>query len=236
MTERKIVVSKDGPYIVSGGIPLALSRIVPNEEGYSWEWLEEGKFDVGEVYRLCRCGRSENKPFCDDTHLKTGFDGTETATRQPFSSKAKAYVGPTLELGDAKEFCASARFCHPGGKIWFLVGLADPAAGELAMREAAHCPSGRLVLRDKERGGELEDELEPSIWVVEDTPLGCSGPVWVRGSVRIESKDGTPYERRNRITLCRCGASNNKPFCNGGHAIIKFRDGLVDLVRSSTVR
>ena len=232
----KIVVSKDGPYVVSGGIPLVLQKIVLNEEGYSWDWSEERRFEVGPSYKLCRCGRSENKPFCDDTHLKIGFDGTETATRQPLSAQAKTYEGPTLELTDAKVLCASARFCHPGGKIWSLVGQADSASRELAIREAAHCPSGRLVLRDREGGGVLEDVLEPSICVVEDTPLGCSGPLWVRGGIGIESEDGKPYEKRNRATLCRCGASKNKPFCDGSHAVVKFRDGLVDLTRSPNVR
>ncbi|MGH9998927.1 MAG: CDGSH iron-sulfur domain-containing protein [Nitrosopumilaceae archaeon] len=39
--------------------------------------------------------------------------------------------------------------------------------------------------------------------------------------------DGTQYEKRNRVTLCRCGASSNKPFCNGSHASIKFNDGML---------
>ena len=232
----KIVVSKDGPYVVSGGVPLLLQRIVPNEEGYSWDWLEVKRFDAGESYKLCRCGRSGNKPFCDDTHLKTGFDGTETAPRVAFGDLAKVYDGPALGLADAQAFCASARFCHAGGKIWSLVEEDDAAARELAIREAAHCPSGRLVLHEMETGKVLEERLGPSISVVEDSPLGCSGPLWVRGGIRIESEDGTPYEQRNRVTLCRCGASKNKPFCNGGHAVVKFRDGLVELARSPVVR
>jgi CDGSH-type Zn-finger protein len=232
----KIVVSNDGPYIVSGGVPLVLCRIVSNEEGYSWDWLEEREFSAGPVYKLCRCGRSGNKPFCDDSHLKEGFDGTETASRQPFSAQAKTYGGPTLELADFKVLCASARFCHPGGNIWSLVTKADPASRDLAIREAARCPSGRLVLRDREGGGEIKDAFEPSICVVEDSPLGYSGPLWVRGEIRVESEDGKPYELRNRATLCRCGASKNKPFCNGGHAVVKFRDGLVDLAPSEKVR
>ena len=236
MHTLNIVVSKDGPYVVSGGVPLALQKIVPNEEGYSWDWSEVMKFDPGADYKLCRCGRSGNKPFCDDSHIKAGFDGTETAVRQPFSAQAKAYDGMTLRLADAKALCASARFCHPGGRIWSLVGQADPAARELAIREAAHCPSGRLALYDKVSRNELEEEFEPSIIVVEDSPLGCSGPLWVRGGIGIESEGGQPYERRNRVTLCRCGASRNKPFCNGGHAVVKFRDGLVDLARSPIVR
>jgi CDGSH-type Zn-finger protein len=89
-----------------------------------------------------------------------------------------------------------------------------------------HCPSGRLTLHDKKTGKEIEDKLSPSIAVIEDPPLKCSGPLWVRGGITIESHDGKRYETRNRVTLCRCGASQNKPFCDGSHASIKFNDGL----------
>jgi len=107
----------------------------------------------------------------------------------------------------------------------------DPEVRKLVIREANHCPAGRLVLHDKKSGEEIEHKLPPSIGVVEDPALGCSGPHWVRGGIRIESADGTPYEVRNRVTLCRCGASANKPFCNGSHASIRFRDGLVEFVK-----
>ena len=40
----------------------------------------------------------------------------------------------------------------------------------------------------------------------------------------MESADGTTYEIRNRVTLCRCGASQNKPFCDGSHWEVEFRD------------
>lgn len=107
----------------------------------------------------------------------------------------------------------------------------DPKARDLTIREANHCPAGRLVVQDKKTGKEIEHKLPPSIGVVEDPALVCSGPLWVRGEIQAESEDGMPYEIRNRVTLCRCGTSNNKPFCNGSHASIKFRDGLVEFVR-----
>jgi CDGSH-type Zn-finger protein len=229
---RKIVVSKDGPYIVSGDVPLSMQIITPNKEGFSWEWKEGKTFETKREYSLCRCGRSKTKPFCDSTHTKIRFDGTETATRRPFVRQAEVFEGPSLVLRDAEELCAFARFCDPGGKIWSLIEQTDdPEARKLVIREANHCPAGRLVVLDKETGQVIEQKLPPSIGVVEDPALGCSGPLWVRGGITIESADGTPYEVRNRVTLCRCGVSVNKPFCNGSHASIRFRDGLVEFVR-----
>ena len=107
----------------------------------------------------------------------------------------------------------------------------DPQVRKLVIREANQCPSVRLVVRDKKTGQELEQMLPASIGVVEDPALGCSGPLWVRGGITIESSDGTPHEISNKVTLCRCGMSVNKPFCNGSHASIKFKDGLVEFDR-----
>jgi CDGSH-type Zn-finger protein len=225
---KKIIVSKDGPYLVSGNIPLSVQIITPNKEGFSWDWKQGKTFDTKSDYELCRCGSSKTKPFCDGTHRAIRFDGKLTATRTPFARQAEIFDGPTLTLSDAENLCAFARFCDPGGKIWSLIQETDnPKARELAVREANHCPAGRLVVHDKKTRREVEDKLQPSIGVIEDPALGCSGPLWVRGGITIESEDGKPYEVRNRVTLCRCGSSNNMPFCNGSHASIKFKDGVV---------
>jgi CDGSH-type Zn-finger protein len=223
----RIVVSKNGPYLVSGGIPVEVQTIRPNAEGLSWDWEKGRTFDAPAEYQLCRCGHSGHKPFCDGTHAKIQFDGTETASRQPYDRQAEVQEGPTLELRDAEVLCAFARFCDPGGKIWALVPASDdPASRDLAIREGQRCPGGRLVLRDRTTRETFEPKLPPSIGVVEDPALKCSGPLWVRGGIRVESANGVPYEIRNRVALCRCGASANKPFCNGSHASIRFRDGI----------
>jgi CDGSH-type Zn-finger protein len=228
MQERKIVVTKDGPYVVSGDVTISIQTITPNNDGMSWEWKEGKTFDSKSGVALCRCGHSKNAPFCDSTHTRIGFDGRETASRVPYARQAETTEGPTLILSDAENLCAFARFCDPGGKIWSLIERTDePEVRELVIREAMHCPAGRLVLHDKKTQKEVEHPLPASIGVVEDPKLGCSGPLWVRGAITVESHDGKRYEKRNRITLCRCGASENKPFCNGAHASIKFADGLL---------
>ena len=223
----KIVVNPHGPYRVVGGVPLSVQTITPNERSESWDWVEGRKFPAAEEYFLCRCGQSKNKPFCDNSHLAAGFVGQETASRRPVERQSEHFDGPTHTLSDDEQLCAFARFCDPGGKIWALMERTDdPKVRELVIRESFHCPAGRLVLKDKSTGKFLEPELPPSIGLVEDTELECSGPLWVRGGIRVESANGTPYEIRNRMTLCRCGMSTNMPFCNGSHASIRFQDGL----------
>jgi CDGSH-type Zn-finger protein len=225
---QRIIISENGPYLVYGDIPLSIQEIVPNEEGQSWDWKEGKQFKTASTYSLCRCGQSANKPFCDSSHKRIAFDGEETASRIPYARQAENMEGPTLILSDQENLCAFARFCDVGGKIWGLIEQTDdPEARKLVIREAMHCPSGRLTVHDRHTKNEIEEPFQPAIGLVEDTAMGCSGPLWVQGGIQIESADGEIYETRNRVTLCRCGASDNKPFCNGSHASIKFNDALM---------
>lgn len=227
--EAKIVVTVNGPYIVSGGVPLDIQTITPNTDGGSWTWTQGRTFEPRATYALCRCGQSSNKPYCDGTHARVGFDGTETASRAPFDEQASTIGGSAMDLKDAEPLCAFARFCDNAGGIWSLVEDSDqPGIEKIVVHEETHCPSGRLVLRDKRSNTDIEPDLPKSITLVEDPEKDCSGPLWVRGGIRIESLDGTPYEVRNRQTLCRCGASTNKPFCDGTHAETAFNDGLME--------
>jgi CDGSH-type Zn-finger protein len=213
----KIKVSNNGPYLISSGIPLAEQVIGTDAEGYSCEWHTGRKHPVQGNYALCRCGKSNKKPFCDGTHTQVHFDGTETASREPYLEQAKRISGPELELTDARELCALARFCERAGGIWDLVQKPDtPEAKGIAIEEAGNCPSGRLVVWDK-NGKKFEPKFEPSIGLVEDPQEGTQGPIWVRGGILVESADGTTHEIRNSITLCRCGRSSNKPLCDGSH-------------------
>jgi hypothetical protein len=99
----------------------------------------------------------------------------------------------------------------------------DPADVEPEVRARLQhmvdfCPSGRIA-RGNHRRRARRAGFEPSIAVIRD------GPLWVRGGIPVESADGTTYEIRNRVTLCRCGRSSNKPFCDGTHKVVGFRDG-----------
>jgi CDGSH-type Zn-finger protein len=222
----RITVTKNGPYRVTGSVPLARQTIVVDEDSSSVDWEQGETFETLDEYLLCRCGQSADKPFCDGSHLRVGFDGTETASRQPYLKQASEEAGPRVTLTDAEPLCAFARFCDHGGQVWNLVERNDERAASLAVREAALCPSGRLVAWDRRSNEAFEPDLEPSIGVVEDPSEGVSGPLWIRGRIPLVAADGYAYEIRNRVTLCRCGASRNKPFCDGSHAQIGFRDDI----------
>ncbi|MFH1662896.1 MAG: CDGSH iron-sulfur domain-containing protein [Chloroflexota bacterium] len=189
----RIRVTENGPYIVTGGIPLSKQIISTDEEGYSYEWREEERHPLKKEYSLCRCGNTKKKPFCDGSHLKIKFDGTETASHEPYLNQAEEIEGPDLDLTDAQELCSYARFCDRAGGIWELTQQSDETeARRIAIQEAANCPSGRLVVWDK-KGKAIEPAFKPSIVLVEDPQEGVSGPIWVRGGIQIEAADGTIY-------------------------------------------
>ncbi|MFA5394352.1 MAG: CDGSH iron-sulfur domain-containing protein [Candidatus Ratteibacteria bacterium] len=216
-TKYKIKVTKNGPYVISGGVPLLEQSMCVDTDGQCHGWKEGKKYPAQENYALCRCGHSQNKPFCDGSHIKVRFDGTEEADRSSYLEQASEINGPGLKLTDVENFCAGARFCHRAGGAWKLTEESDnPDARQKAIEEACDCPSGRLVVWDKDEKA-IEPDFEPSIVLVEDTQTGKMGPVWVRGGIPVESADGAIYEVRNRVTLCRCGKSSNKPFCDGSH-------------------
>jgi hypothetical protein len=94
----------------------------------------------------------------------------------------------------------------------------DPEVRNEMLAMVHRCPSGRLALALAPGWRPSEPELQPSIGVEPN------GSLWVRGGIPVVSEDGSSYEIRNRQTLCRCGGSSNKPFCDGTHRSNGFAD------------
>jgi CDGSH-type Zn-finger protein len=228
---QKVTITKNGPYVVSGNIPLSKTISIVGSEGEPEKWKKSKKYPEHEKYALCSCGKSQNKPYCDGTHIKIGFNGTEKASKKQYKDQAEIIYGPQLDLTDAKKFCSNARFCQLAGDTWHNVERSDDVnARKIAIKTACNCPSGRLVAWDKKTKKPFETKFEPSIEIIEDPQIKVSGPIWVKGGIEVESVDGTKYETRNRLTLCRCGKSNNKPFCDGSHINVRFNDGDESLI------
>ncbi len=224
-TDARVTIVKDGPYLVRGAVPLSRQTIGTDAEGGSEAWIAGEAVEAPARYALCRCGQSKTKPFCDGTHATVGFDGTETASREPYLDQAKVLDGPVVALMDTDALCAFGRFCDTHGKVWNQVSRTDnPAIGAQFISKGKTCPAGHLVAWDKAAGAPIEPELPVSIGLVEDPPEDCAGPLWLRGGIQVVGADGFEYEVRNRVTLCRCGASKNKPFCDGSHASVGFQD------------
>jgi len=218
----KIRIEKNGPYVVTGNVPLTEKSIEPKGKGYVYK--DQCTFPPKEEYHLCRCGKTKDSPFCDGAHVASGFHSTEIASRAPYDERAQVFVGPGLDLMD-DDRCAFGRFCHTrDGNVWELIDKSDnPEYREEAINAACDCPTGRLVAVDKS-GGKFERDFEPSIDIVQDPEKNVSCGIFVKGSIPLESADGSVYEIQNRYALCRCGASRNVPFCDATHVPMHFRD------------
>ncbi len=232
-----IVVTEKGPLLVYGRPPLAEQFIMPDENNESWYFQEGRHFSTeAEPTALCRCGASRRKPYCDNSHTTAEWNPKLTASFRPLIEESETIEGPTLRLIDNVKYCVFARFCHPHGDTWTLTEhSADPESRKLAIREAAMCPGGRLTAMDRETDRPYEFSFEAGLGLIEDPAIGASGGLWVRGGIPLRREAGTAYEVRNRVVLCRCGQSVNKPYCDGTHAAIKWQDDLEGEPRGETL-
>jgi CDGSH-type Zn-finger protein len=219
---KKIVVQANGPYTVQGDIPLVRKTQVVSEHGEPLTWKTEGAIQAGGTYDLCRCGQSSNKPFCDMTHLDIDFDGTETADTRSTAERQVTYAGGThIVVRRDHALCIESGFC--GNRLTNIEKMvpqtADTQVRAQVMAMIERCPSGSYTYALEEGSAEIEPDLPQQIAVTTD--ITSDGPVagalWVTGDIPIERADGKPFETRNRVTLCCCGLSKNKPLCDGAH-------------------
>jgi CDGSH-type Zn-finger protein/uncharacterized Fe-S cluster protein YjdI len=222
-TGMKIEIIKDGPYYVSGVVPLVRKTQVVSELGEPLTWKKEEAIECDEEYELCRCGQSGNKPFCDSTHLQVAFDGSERADTSERESRLNSFPGGgRIWVKKDASLCMSSGFCgFANAGIFELLARAgkDTQVRSLVIAMVERCPSGALTYRLERDEPAIEPDLPKQIAdtteITEDGPI--AGPLWVTGWIPIERADGKPFEPRNRVTLCNCGKSGNKPLCDGSH-------------------
>jgi CDGSH-type Zn-finger protein len=222
--DKRIVIMADGPYLVQGDVPLVAKTQVVSEHGEPLTWKKERSLETeghGE-YALCRCGQSGEKPMCDGTHCTVDFDGRETADTRPTASRQVALPGATrIVVKKDSALCMESGFCglSDAGMPDLAAGSADSRVRSLIIAMVERCPSGALTYRIEPDEPDIEPDLPQAVAdtteITSDGPI--AGPLWVSGGIPIQRADGKPFETRNRVTLCNCGQSHNKPLCDGTH-------------------
>lgn len=172
------------------------------------------------VVALCRCGGSASKPFCDGTHKRNGFSGARLASA--VAGQRVDYRAPGITIHDDRELCAHAGHCTAGLATVFKYGSEpwiDPAGADVAsiVEVVKRCPSGALSYT-LDRPKPPEEPVPTFITVTKNGPYAVVGGIGMVDSATGQDSQETPY------TLCRCGGSKNKPFCDGSHWSIGFTD------------
>jgi CDGSH-type Zn-finger protein/truncated hemoglobin YjbI len=215
-----IHVAHDGPYLVVN------PRTIVDHLGV--------KVEVRAMTALCRCGASQIKPFCDGSHAATGYSGTKDPNRVP--DHVDTYVGEQVTILDNRGTCQHAGYCTDRlATVFHTDGdpFVTPSGGRMdeIVRAVRDCPSGTLSFAidsvEARAAVDHHGTREPSIEVSKD------GPYRITGGIPLVDHNGTDIPRnhgasREHYALCRCGHSQNKPFCSGMHWYVQFRDPVPD--------
>src|SRR2546421_2342320 len=177
---------------------------------------------------LCRGGAPAIKPFCDGSPARPGFTGTKDPKRVP--DRRDSYRGLQVTILDNRGICAHSGFCTDRLATVFHAGdepYVTPSGGRLddIVRAVRSCPSGALsfAIDGQEARDQVDQDRPPAIEVSKD------GPYRITGAVPLTDGNGEPAPRNTGVSLehyslCRCGQSQNKPFCSGMHWYVNFAD------------
>ena len=195
----------DGPYIVK------------NLKSFN---NRNGAIECKEAMGLCRCGQSANKPFCDGSHKNIGFSSENQL--EPEKDRLDSYQGKNITIYDNRSLCAHAGYCTDGLASVFRMHEepfvdADGASAEEIIEIIKQCPSGALSYSIED----VDETVEPGEAFIFIEP---NGPYVVKGGVELLETPKGKGASEGTITLCRCGASKNKPYCDGSHWDIEFTD------------
>ena len=208
-TRPTITCAGNGPYLLKNDETSPIELCVSGPDG-------ETVSRVSGV-ALCRCGDSANKPFCDGTHRKNGFSDRNEADAA--ANRSVDYTGASITIHDNRGICAHAGYCTDQLSSVFKMGSEpwidpDGASVEAIIALVGQCPSGALSYT-LENSGAGEQDITPRIRVMKNGPYAVSG-------VELGDHELGDGATSARYTLCRCGASKNKPFCDGSHWDIGF--------------
>ena len=212
MSKPKITAFENGPFLI-----LNIEKLV-NSKG-------EDLACTAETY-LCRCGGSADKPYCDKTHETNGFSSQNE--EKILHNETIEYEGTEITIFDNRNICSHRGYCSAelstvftDGKPWINP---DGDSVEKIIAICDKCPSGALsyALHGSKRNQGAEDEV-PRVRLAE-RHFGYHGPYDVVGKIEVDSPGSRSPESPVKMTLCRCGHSKNKPFCDGEHYNHQFED------------
>ncbi|MEL6447818.1 MAG: CDGSH iron-sulfur domain-containing protein [Pseudomonadota bacterium] len=173
---------------------------------------------------LCRCGASKTKPWCDGSHKAAGFSSAPTDAElrdQPLRYEGTA-SGTRISIAYTPVLCSHAAACsklaadtfNPSRDPWI-----NPDEGSLESIQdvMAACPSGALSLSLDGAPHQHTTSRDSAIQIEPNGPYRVT-------NVALEAPFSVAGSTDKKYVLCRCGQSKNKPFCDGTHHDVGWRD------------
>lgn len=179
------------------------------------------EIEAGDNVLLCRCGASERKPFCDGSHVDVGFSSARMW--RPGAGALIDYPGERVVIHDNRALCAHVEFCVrelPSVFAWERRPWVEPngASAEAIIAQCRRCPSGALSCTVDGVLHRDYPDREPAVISTHE------GPYFLQGGVSVPGEPFSEGFSTEHSTLCRCGASHNKPLCDGRHRDVGFVD------------
>ena len=210
-----VQAARNGPYLVTN-VPRVLTHL--GEE-----------LQAPPQLALCRCGGSARKPSCDGSCASNGFSDAKDPNRVP--DRRDTYPGQQVTIFDNRGLCQHSGFCTDRLPAVFRAGQEPFVAPGGRMDEiimaVRDCPSGALSFgfggTEARTQTDWGDTRKPTVEITRD------GPYRITGGIELTDADGKPMPRNagaslEHYALCRCGHSQNKPYCSGMHWYVGFRD------------
>ena len=134
------------------------------------------------------------------------------------------YVGKEITIHDNRSICAHAGSCTDGlPSVWRMKQEPwidpDAAALEEIIAVVKSCPSGALSYAVRDAS---EDEVDKPMVQAAAVFAAKGGPYAISGDVELTGEAFGAGAEKRKMTLCRCGSSKNKPFCDGAHWNVSF--------------
>jgi uncharacterized Fe-S cluster protein YjdI len=135
----------------------------------------------------------------------------------------KEYKNDDITVVWKPDVCIHSRLCwqnlqqvfNPKARPWIDLSGSNT---EQIIDQVRKCPSGALSYYKNESKLNIMEKTETTTLI----EIRKNGPLICHGKIILKDAEGNEIVKENLTTFCRCGASKNKPFCDGNHRIVEF--------------
>ena len=214
-TEPRITVRPNGPYAVVGDVTVVAKAQIETELGEPIAW--EVGAEIGHKERM-RCAAAASRDASRSATARISGSNSRPRTRCA-PARRRSTTGTGVTLYDDRDVCVHAGFCGTTiTNVWKMVRKTDDTTvRSMLVAMVERCPSGAISYS-------IDGEADNEPRLPSEIGVMVNGPLWVTGGIPVDVGDEGTLQTRNRVALCRCGASSRKPLCDGSRKEAGFVD------------